>query len=149
MKRAILVALGTGTVITSAVAAIGFGGAFASGEMLEAGQYRAAVAQIAQERRDEEERCVPLNGHSREACRVAAEANEAARVAELEAGYRRTPAAARSAQRARIDARYAVARARCAPLGGFARDNCLIEAHALKGRALLEAQVPYEGNRSS
>ena len=149
MRRTILVALGTGAVITSAVAAIGFGSGFNSGEALEAGQYRAALAQIAQERREEQERCAALNGHAREACRVSAEANEAARAAELEAGYRRTHAAARAAQRARIDARYTVARAKCAPLGGFARDQCLVEAHALRGRALLEAQVPYEGNRAS
>ena len=149
MKRAILVALGTGAVITSAVAAIGFGSGFASGETIEAAQYRSALAVIAQERREEQERCEALKGHSGDICRVAAEAREATRTAELEAAYRRTHAAARAAQLARIDARYAVARAKCAPLGGFARDTCLVEAHALKGRALLEAQVPYEGSRSS
>ena len=149
MKRTILVALGTGAVITSAVAAIGFGTSFNSGQALEAEQYRAALAVIARDRHEEQERCELLKGHAREVCRVSAEANEAARAADLEAFHRRTLDAARAAQRARIDARYSVARAKCAPLGGFARDQCLIEAHALKGRALLEAQVPYEGNRSS
>jgi len=50
---------------------------------------------------------------------------------------------ARQAQRAAIDARYQVDRAQCESLGGARRDNCLIEAHARKGRALLEAGAPY------
>ena len=52
--------------------------------------------------------------------------------------------AARADQRAQIEARYADARLRCDALGGAPRDDCLIMAHAAKGRALLEAQAPYE-----
>ena len=55
---------------------------------------------------------------------------------------------AREAQRARIDARYQADRARCDTLGGFKRDKCLIQAHAARGRALLEAAAPYESVRS-
>jgi hypothetical protein len=65
------------------------------------------------------------------------------RVADLEERYRRTEEAARGAQRARIEARYQVARARCAAVGGFERDQCYIAAHAARGRALLESQDPY------
>lgn len=55
---------------------------------------------------------------------------------------------AREAQRARIDARYQSDRARCDTLAGFRRDKCLIQAHANKGRTLLEAAAPYEAVRS-
>src|SRR5687768_4013084 len=51
---------------------------------------------------------------------------------------------ARESQRARIDARYQADRARCDSVSGFKRDKCLIQAHAIKGRAMLEAAAPYE-----
>jgi hypothetical protein len=50
---------------------------------------------------------------------------------------------ARQAQRDMIEARYQADRARCDSLAGVRRDNCLIEAHARKGRAMLEAANPY------
>ncbi|HUQ28502.1 MAG TPA: hypothetical protein VM051_07905 [Usitatibacter sp.] len=50
---------------------------------------------------------------------------------------------ARQAQRDVIDARYQSDRARCDALGGLRRDNCLIDAHARKGRAMLDAAAPY------
>jgi hypothetical protein len=111
--------------------------------------YIAARAQVATDREEADALCEPLAGHSREICRVESEGRAATRLAELEATYRGTHDAARVAQRARIEARYNLARARCAPLGGYARDQCLVAAHALKGRALLEAQVPYEARRAS
>ena len=51
--------------------------------------------------------------------------------------------AARQAQRNVIEARYQSERAACEALGGARRDNCYIDAHARKGRALLEAAAPY------
>ena len=51
--------------------------------------------------------------------------------------------AARRAQREAIDERYQSDRAKCDAVGGVRRDTCLIEAHARKGRALLEAATPY------
>ncbi len=98
MKRAILMALGTAAVITSA-AALGIG-------MTVRGATAAAGAT--------------------ESERALASAN------------------AREAQRAMIDARYLGAREKCSALGGYARDQCLIGAHAARGRALLDAQAPYE-----
>ena len=65
-------------------------------------------------------------------------------MAQIEQSFRRTEQTARALQRARIDARYQLARARCAALGGFARDNCLVSAHAERGRALIQAAAPYE-----
>jgi hypothetical protein len=66
------------------------------------------------------------------------------RVAEVEERYRHDDRSAREAQRARIDARYQVARARCQALSGYPKDKCLISAHAARGRALLQAHSPYE-----
>jgi hypothetical protein len=56
--------------------------------------------------------------------------------------------AARRAQREAIDARYQADRAKCDDVGGVRRDRCLIEAHARKGRALLEAATPYATRNS-
>ena len=54
--------------------------------------------------------------------------------------------AAREGQRETIDARYREARAQCDGLGGLRRDQCLIKAHALRGRALLDSHAPYTRN---
>ena len=51
--------------------------------------------------------------------------------------------AARRAQREGIESRYQSDRSACEALGGARRDNCFIDAHARKGRALLEAAAPY------
>jgi hypothetical protein len=102
MRRAILVALGIGTIITSA-AALGIGVALAPGAQ--------------------------SLGRPGEGGEVA---------------MHRARDSARNAQRARIEERYLTERAACAPLGGLKRDRCLIEAHATRGRALLEAAAPYE-----
>lgn len=144
MRRAILVALGTGAVITSA-AALGIGVALGpESQSLGRAQYDAAMAEIEAVRADSLARCDEAKGNGRELCRAQAGATEMVRVADLEASYRRTQDSARNAQRARIEARYQVERASCATLGGLKRDRCLIAAHAMRGRALLEAAAPYE-----
>jgi len=51
--------------------------------------------------------------------------------------------AARNAQRAAIESRYQEDRAKCDALAGARKDDCLIDAHARKGRAMLEAAAPY------
>ena len=56
-------------------------------------------------------------------------------------------AAARLAQRAGIQARYEKQRARCDDLRGAEHDRCLIDAHASRGLALLEAAAPYQSGR--
>ncbi len=103
MTRAILVALGTGTIITSA-AAIGIGAA-----------------------REASPQSIP---HPRSRVELA-----------------RLEQAARDGQRALIEVRYEAAKVRCIPLRGFEHDRCLIEAHAARGRALLESQDPYAVRR--
>ena len=64
--------------------------------------------------------------------------------AEVGAGLRGSEQSARAMQRARIELRYQAQRARCAPMGGAQRDQCLIAAHAFKGRALLDSASPYQ-----
>lgn len=56
----------------------------------------------------------------------------------------RAQSSARAEQRARIEERWLVERERCATMRGFQRDKCLVQAHAAKGRAMLEAAAPYE-----
>ena len=99
MTRAILVALGTGTIITSA-AAIGIG----------------ATRDVSPQ----------ASFHPQSGVELA-----------------RLEQAARDSQRTRIEARYESAKERCIVLRGYEHDQCLIEAHAVRGRALLESQAPY------
>lgn len=144
MRRAILVALGTGAVISSA-AAIGIGAALnppTQGMTRE--EHDAALHRMELTRAREQARCDALQGDDASLCLAQVRAGERVRVAELESAYRRTERAARDAQRARIDARYEVERAQCDTLKGFRKDKCLIKVHATKGRALLEAAAPYE-----
>lgn len=145
MRRAILVALSTMTLVSSATA-IRYSAADAlEGRHIGVGEYRAEHASIALARSAALERCTVLQrADSRDACEAAAIAREAARIAEVEAGFRGSEQSARAMQRARIELRYQAERARCAPLGGAQRDQCLIAAHALKGRALLDSASPYQ-----
>lgn len=143
MKRAIVVALGVGAVITSAAAiGIGAGGDTPAAQALSAHEYRRALRQL--DATDPDARCDALAEPAREVCRVEAASARMVQVAELESSYRRDRQSARALQRARIEARYQVDRAHCGALGGFKRDRCLVKAHAAKGRALLEAAAPYE-----
>jgi hypothetical protein len=145
MNRASLVALSTGAIITSA-AAIGIGAAHEPPSVaMTRSQYEASLAAIREAFPREAERCAALPAADREPCRARALARELVLGAALEERYRGTPQATRAAQRAKIEARYEVARARCAVLRGFERDQCYIAAHALRGRALLESQDPYAG----
>jgi len=147
MNRAILVALGTGAVITSA-AAIGLGAAGSVPERaLSRAEYRAALAGVERARPALVAQCSLSDAAAREVCLARAEADEMVRVADIEQGFRHDGAASREAQRARIDARYQVARAECNALKGYPRDKCQIAAHAARGRALLQSQAPYLASR--
>ena len=145
MRRAMLVALGTGAVISSAAAlAISAAGGDGQSRSLGRAEYEAAMRAVDAARAGNLSRCEVLAGQERDYCRAEADAAQTIEVAEIEAAYRRTERSARALQKARIDARYQLDRARCAPLSGFQRDKCLIRAHAAKGRHLLDAAAPYE-----
>jgi membrane-bound lytic murein transglycosylase B len=146
MKRAIRIALGTGTIIAGA-AALSIGAAFHAApqeEIIGRTQYNAALAGIEAARPLVQARCERQSAAGREQCRAQAEADEMLRVAQIENGFRRDRESARGEQRARIEARYNVERAKCVALGGLQRDRCQITAHATRGRALLELAAPYE-----
>lgn len=143
MKRATFVALGMGAVIGSA-AAIGLTNSDAATPVLSKTQYEDALARIAALRGNALARCDSARAAAREVCRTEASADAMIQVADVEERYRHDDRSARDAQRARIDARYQVARARCQALSGFQKDKCLISAHAARGRALLQAHAPYE-----
>ena len=144
MRRAILVALGTGAVISSA-AAIGIGAALAPPrESLTREDYDAGVRRLTAGHGPAQARCEALEGAEIAICLAQLRAEERVRMAQLQAAFRRTEHAARNAVRARIDARYEVDRAKCEAFKGLRHDKCLISAHASKGRALLEAAAPYE-----
>ena len=96
MQRAILVALGTGAIITSAAA-----------------------------------------------LSIGTSAQPPASSAQSEFEQARSAWAARAERRALVESRYLAVRAQCDALGGAKRDRCVIEAHAYKGRALMEIQAPY------
>ena len=143
MTRATLVALCTGTAITSA-AAIGMGTA---GEppapTMTRQQHAAALKRVDAARDAALARCAAGRPADRDACEARATATAKLHAAELDVRYRRTPQAARAAQLARIEAHHQAALARCAPLNGYKHDACLIRVHARYGRALLESQAPY------
>lgn len=143
MRRAIFVALGTGAFISSAAA---FGIAASSGDPQSLGftEYQAALRGVESGRDVSLARCEAFPAFDRDVCRTEAGANELVRVAEVEASFRRNQQSERALQRARIEARYQVDRARCAAHGGFQRDQCLVHVHAARGRSLLETAAPYE-----
>lgn len=143
MKRAILVALGTGALISSAAAiGIGMTHAASSGRMTHAA-FQHGIETAREVRVAALARCESVRAAEREVCRTEADAEAAIRVADLEAEFHRTQETARTAQKARIDGRYQVRRAQCQSLGGFKRDKCLVSAHAERGRALLDVSAPY------
>jgi hypothetical protein len=143
MKRAILVALGTGAIITSA-AAFTAGNAPEPGVTVTQRQHEARLRAIEARRAEQDARCDAAPAFERELCRIEAAADESVSIAEAEAAFRRTQQSARAAQRARIDARYQMERAKCGALGGLKRDKCLVKVHATRGRAMLDAAAPYE-----
>jgi hypothetical protein len=143
MKRAILIALGTGALISSA-AAIGIGMASAGApEALTRASYEEGLAETRAIHATAMRACEGLRTGERDTCRAEADAAAAIRGADLRVAFERTEAAARDAQRTRIDARYQIRRAHCQAQGGFRRDKCAISAHAERGRALLDVAAPY------
>ena len=145
MRRAMFVVMGTSAFISSAAAlGIGAGSAVPAQDLTRA-DYLAAIREIEAARLEVQARCDALAGQAaRDFCGIEAAAAQMVRAAELEQAYRRTEGSSRALQRVRIDARYQVDRARCGMLGGYKRDKCLIQAHAVKGRAMLDAAAPYE-----
>ncbi|HUI98811.1 MAG TPA: hypothetical protein VLY46_01180 [Usitatibacter sp.] len=143
MNRATLVAL---TAATAILGATGIGidalGEPPASAMTRA-QYLSARGRLDVARGWALAACARRSSGERDACEARADADANLRAAQLEVRYRRSPQAARDAQRARIEVRHQAALARCVPLKGYDHDQCLIRAHALLGRALLQSEDPY------
>jgi hypothetical protein len=140
------VALGTGAAISSA-AAIGIGAASVfepQAQAISRAEFASALAALDSQREPTLARCEERPSAERELCRAEASGEDLIRSADLEDSFRRTQDSARAAQRARVEARYYVERAKCASLGGANRDRCLIAAHAVRGGALLELAAAYD-----
>lgn len=145
MRRAIFMALGTSAFISSTTAISIGAGSVIPDQGLNREEFQAALSQLEQARAETLARCEAIAAtFEREMCRTEGAAAETVHVAEFEQAHRRTETSARALQRARIDARYQVDRARCNFLGGTKRDRCMVQVHAAKGRALLDAAAPYE-----
>jgi hypothetical protein len=143
MTRATLVALCTGTVITSA-AAIGIGTAGAApAASITRAEHASALARIETARDGALASCAARRPSERDGCAARAIATARLGRAELDLRFHRSPQAARAAQLARIEVRHQAAIARCAPLKGYDRDDCLIRVHALYGEQLMQSQAPY------
>jgi len=145
MKRVVWVALGVAAVVSSADALRS--GAATMERVMTRAEYAAAMAALEASVSAQDATC-ESRAVDRDLCHAQVAAAGAVRGAEIESGFRRTAEAARGAQRARIEARYLVERARCANLAGAKKDQCYIDAHAARGRALMEAAAPYEDARS-
>ena len=151
MRRVVWVALGVAAVVSSAEA-LRSGATSASDppRMMNRAQFDAAMSAIEASFTAESAQCDERPSAERELCRAQAAGSDLVRSADVESDFRRNADAARRAQRARIEARYLVDRARCGSLtSAKKKDQCFIDAHAVRGRALLEAAEPYEELASS
>lgn len=151
MRRVVWVALGVAAVVSSAEALRS--GAASMGDRYRPttrAEFAAAMSAIEASFAAQSALCDARASAEREVCRAQAEGTILVRSAEAESDFRHSADAARRAQRAHIEARYLLDRARCGPLtGARKKDQCLIDAHAARGRALLEAAEPYEELASS
>ena len=105
--------------------------------LMTRGDYETLKVAIATEAQDLQLSCDALRGGERQVCHAESRAREEVLLAELEARYRGTFAAARDATMVRIRAKYDVDRSRCFAYAGFKRDNCVVAAHAEKARSLM------------
>ncbi len=127
-----------GALALAGATALGIGASVSSTPSLMARtDYDTLMAAIATEAQDLHLSCDSLRGADRHVCQAETRAREQVLVAELEARYRGTVAAARDANLTRIRAKYEVDRSRCFAHAGFKRDNCVVAAHAEKARSLM------------
>jgi hypothetical protein len=86
-------------------------------------------------------KCRDLEDRANDICKAEARANERIRMADLEADYRGTVAAAADAKLARAKARYDVAKVKCSTEHGGGKFACLRSARADKEKALVEGKL--------
>lgn len=124
------------------LAALGIGAAVdMPSTLMSRGDYNAAKKVIEAAARKAMAGCRDLQGSDKDICKAEAHAGERIKVADLEARYHGTVAAAEDAREAHARAGYDVAKARCVSREGNARVECLRAAREDQTRALAEAQA--------
>src|SRR5215470_1008884 len=114
MKRVVWIALGVAAAVSSAEALRSGASSIGDGHRLRTRtEYAAAMAAIDASFAAQAAACDERAPSEREPCRAQAAAASLVRGAEAESGFRGNAQAARAAQRARIEARYIIERARC------------------------------------
>jgi len=103
--------------------------------------YRAARARIEAEHRDARAACERLVDRGRDVCRAEAAGKERVARAELEFNRSGDPNDALRLALARADARYDVARERCAARAGQDRSICETDAKAQHAKAVADARL--------
>jgi hypothetical protein len=103
--------------------------------------FEAAQQRIEAEAKTDRQACRKLEGNARDVCQAQAKGREQARRAELEARYKQDPEAERAAKEVTADANYKVAKKKCQPAKGKARDQCLRQAKAAREAAIRQAKV--------
>jgi hypothetical protein len=141
MKRTTLHATIIGALALSATA---FGISAAVGSprtLMSPGDYSATRNTIEAGLRGALAKCRDLEGQAEDICKAEARADRRIRLADLEADYRGTVAAAADARLSRAKARYDVAKVKCVAEHGDGKFACLRSARAGKEKALSEGTL--------
>lgn len=141
MKRAPLYIASTLAVILS-LAAWGISAAVdMPSTLMSPADYNAAKRGIETQTRITYARCRLHKEASREICRAEAKAAERVKIADLQAKYHGTVAAAEEARMAKVQASYDLARARCGIKDESKQQDCLQAARDQNARALADARL--------
>jgi hypothetical protein len=141
MKRTTVYVTSFVAVLLS-VAALGIGAAFDSPRtLMSRADFSAARKAIDAQTRIAFARCRPETGGARDICKAEARAAERIKLADLQARYYGTVAAADDARAAHARAHFDVAKARCVvQAGDAARSECLHSARDDRSREMAEAK---------
>jgi hypothetical protein len=124
------------------VVALGIGAAVDSPRtLMSRADYSQGRKAIDAEARIAYARCRSDTGSAREICKAEAKAALRVQLADLQARYYGTVAAAEDARVARAKGHFEVAKARCAASSRDARDDCLQSARADRSREMAEAKL--------
>jgi hypothetical protein len=124
------------------LAALGIGAAVdMPATLMSRADYQDARQEIEGQMRRAIGQCRPLQGTARTLCKAQVRADERVRVADLQARYHGTVAAAEDARTARARAAYDLAKARCADRGDEARLECLRGARSRMTEAMGLARL--------
>ena len=141
MKRTPFLLAGSLAVVLS-LAALGIGaGVDRPSTLMSPTDYNGAKRAIEAHARLTYARCRLHKEAPREVCRTEARAGERVKVAELQARYYGTVAAAEESRAVKFKAGFDVARARCVAQGKAQQADCLRAAREQQARALADAKL--------